>query len=238
MNDQPLRAQRMYIRYPRQTRYLLTPITFISIDESHRASLCSSALTFPDTIARTPPTTGVGLFVCCTGRGKVRDEMDCGLVRAREREELSRKAPNKYRLPARCLSCVTVEIPRRDCIPAYPSMYDSIVVPPPRSGRGQSVQGYKIIMGRAGTVLFLSTLSFLTAHCFLPPSVLPNRSSFRTNASGASSITTMVGRPSSGARSTADVCRGDVPTPGWIRLAQRNLARVRVGDPVPDACIR
>eukprot|EP00903_Cladosiphon_okamuranus_P018198 g16741.t1 len=45
----------------------------------------------------------------------------------------------------------------------------------------------------------------------------------------------MVGRP---AGSTADVCRGDVPTPGWIRLAQRNLKRVRVGDPLPDACVR
>eukprot|EP00752_Nemacystus_decipiens_P006047 g5458.t1 len=45
------------------------------------------------------------------------------------------------------------------------------------------------------------------------------------------------GRPPAGT-DTADVCRGDVPTPGWIRLAQRNLARVRVGDPLPDARVR
>lgn len=40
------------------------------------------------------------------------------------------------------------------------------------------------------------------------------------------------------ATAKADVCRGDVPTPGWVRLAQRNLAKVRVGDQLPDACVR
>lgn len=64
------------------------------------------------------------------------------------------------------------------------------------------------IMTRAGTVLFLSaTLSFLTAHCFLPPPVLPSlssaRRSSRTDVSGAP-LTSMVGRPAG--TGTADRC--------------------------------
>lgn len=38
--------------------------------------------------------------------------------------------------------------------------------------------------------------------------------------------------------SMADVCHGDFPTPGWVRLAQRNLARVSVGDQLPDSTVR
>lgn len=35
-----------------------------------------------------------------------------------------------------------------------------------------------------------------------------------------------------------DVCRGDLPTPGWVRLAQRNLKRLKVGDKLPDVQVR
>lgn len=36
----------------------------------------------------------------------------------------------------------------------------------------------------------------------------------------------------------ADVCQGDLPTPGWVRLAQRNLKRLKVGDKLPDVQVR
>lgn len=34
------------------------------------------------------------------------------------------------------------------------------------------------------------------------------------------------------------MCHGDFPTPGWVRMAQRNLARVSVGDQLPDSTVR
>lgn len=91
-------------------------------------------------------------------------------------------------------------------------------------------------MMRAGAVLFLSAMSFLTAHCFLPAPQLPRTpavlSTTRVKAAGIAGTAPRL------AMDTADVCRGDAPTPGWVRLAQRNLARVRVGDVLPDACVR
>lgn len=37
---------------------------------------------------------------------------------------------------------------------------------------------------------------------------------------------------------TSDVCRCDLPTPGWVRMAQRNMARVKVNDRLPDVKVR
>ena len=81
------------------------------------------------------------------------------------------------------------------------------------------------MMARAiSNVLFLSTMAILV-DCFIPPVLRPP-----TTTSRAPRVKM--------ATAKADVCRGDVPTPGWVRLAQRNLSKIRVGDPLPDACVR
>ncbi|CAM9522058.1 unnamed protein product [Scytosiphon promiscuus] len=91
-------------------------------------------------------------------------------------------------------------------------------------------------MTRAEAVLFLSTMSFLTAHSFLPSTHLfPATHVSSANLCRAGS---KASAPRRLRMDTADVCRGDQPTPGWVRRAQRNLARIRVGDELPDAIVR
>lgn len=106
------------------------------------------------------------------------------------------------------------------------------------------------IMTRAGAVLFLSAMTAFLFQAGLPfVVVLPSRSlvtrgSLRcAGAHGASLTTARAARARSNRQFTtamdaADVCQGDVPTPGWVRLAQRNLARISVGDRLPDVNVR
>lgn len=107
-------------------------------------------------------------------------------------------------------------------------------------------------MAKASAVLFLSAMfSFLLKEGLpfvLPPPSTPNAVIASSSWAGARGIspTAAVGRParisarrgSQTTMSMADVCHGDFPTPGWVRMAQRNLARVSVGDQLPDSTVR
>ncbi|CAM9321377.1 unnamed protein product [Ectocarpus sp. 4 AP-2014] len=84
-------------------------------------------------------------------------------------------------------------------------------------------------------VLFLSAMSFLTADCFYTNFHLAS-APVRVHHRGRTSSS--AGPAPRLRMDTADVCRGEQSTPGWVRLAQRNLARVRVGDRLPDSIVR
>lgn len=109
-------------------------------------------------------------------------------------------------------------------------------------------------MAKGRAVLFLSAIfSFLLKEglpfVLLPPSTTnlsPKALSSWAGTRGVSPTSAAVGRPARisarrGRQTTmsmADVCHGDFPTPGWVRMAQRNLARVSVGDQLPDSTVR
>ena len=109
-------------------------------------------------------------------------------------------------------------------------------------------------MAKARAVLFLSAIISFLLKEGLPFVVPPPSTSIRVSSKAVSSwagwrglpTTSAAGRParisarreSQTTMSMADVCHGDFPTPGWVRLAQRNLARVSVGDQLPDSTVR
>lgn len=90
------------------------------------------------------------------------------------------------------------------------------------------------------SALLLSAFFVTNAVSFFvstPLRVIPSRTP-RMSRMPVSAATAARCRPAAMAMSIADVCRGDTPTPGWVRMAQRNLKKISVGDQLPDVKVR